>query len=284
MRTERLHHVAPAAGVARHVQTELIMGLPITIIVTDSGDLPGRRAMPARSRQSMQAREEEMAQAAAETFDYFRTVDEQFSPYKESSEVSRINRGELSETEYSPEMKRVLRLCEQTKRETHGYFDPWWKGRFDPSGIVKGLSTYDAASILKRRGFENFCIEAGGDIEVRGRDAGRHKWRIGIRNPFNPDTIIKTVVLENMGIATSGLYVRGEHIYNPITGENAREIASFTVIGPNVYEADRLATAAFAMGKGGLDLIASFSGFDAYMVEYSGIATYTDGFLRYVTL
>jgi thiamine biosynthesis lipoprotein len=225
-----------------------------------------------------------MAEAAAETFDYFREVDEQFSPFKESSEVSRINRGELSEAEYSPEMKRVLRLCDQTKRETHGYFDPWWKGRFDPSGLVKGLAAYDAASILKRRGFENFCIEAGGDIEVRGRNAGRHKWRIGIRNPFNPDTIVKTVVLENAGIATSGLYIRGEHIYNPITGKNAKEIASFTVIGPNVYEADRLATAAFAMGKGGLDLIASFPGFDAYMVEYSGVATYTDGFLRYVTL
>jgi len=279
MKTEQLHNVAPVDTVAHFMQTEIIMGMPITVIVTDTG-----KEKFALGSRSMRDREHEMVDSTAQVYDYFRAVDEQFSPYKETSEVSRINRSEIAEGDFSPEMKRVMHLSEETKQITHGYFDVWHDGRLDPSGLVKGLAIYDAAGIMRRRGFENFCIEAGGDIEVSGRNAGGHKWRIGIRNPFNPDTIIKTVVLENRGIATSGLYIRGEHIYNPISGENAKEIASFTVIGPNVYEADRLATAAFAMGRKGLELISTFRDFDAYMVEYNGIATYTDGFLRYITL
>jgi len=57
------------------------------------------------------------------------------------------------------------------------------------------------------------------------------------------------VYVTDEGIATSGTYLRGEHIYNPKTGEAASEIVSLTVIGPNIYEADRFATAAFAMVK-----------------------------------
>lgn len=253
-------------------ETEIIMGLPVTVVLV------------ARSDRDVDERRETLHADIERVYEYLRDVDEQFSPYKESSEVSAINRGGV-ELEYaSPEMTRVLRLAEETKTLTHGYFDAWFEGKFDPSGIVKGLALHDAAKILEDRGYENFCIEGGGDIEVRGRNAGGRKWRIGIRNPFSPDEIIKALVLENRGIATSGLYIRGEHIYDPVGGGKATAIASMTVVGPNVYEADRIATAAFAMGPAGLEFVASLPDHDGYMVEDNGMATYTDGLLRYVTL
>ncbi len=276
MRQARLGGAMVAEEALGFVRTELVMGFPVTIAVANPDGEPSSLASRTASRR-------EIAAAVAAVYDHLREVDVRFSPYRATSEVSRINGGELREEGFSPEMKRVLRLCEETKRATRGYFDPWRGERLDPSGLVKGLAVYDASGILRDRGFEDFCIEAGGDIEARGRCSGGEKWRIGIRSPFDPRTVVKAVALENRGIATSGLYARGEHIYNPLTGRNATETASFTVIGPNLFEADRFATAAFAMGRRGLELIRNSSDLDGYMIEHDGTATYTEGFLRYVT-
>jgi thiamine biosynthesis lipoprotein ApbE len=60
------------------------------------------------------------------------------------------------------------------------------------------------------------------------------------------------------------------------------DVVSLTVIGPNVYEADRFATAAFAMGKKGIYFIEQLPGFEGYMIDTSAQATYTSGFERYV--
>ena len=64
---------------------------------------------------------------------------------------------------------------------------------------------------------------------------------------------------------------------DPIT-----DILSLTVIGPDVYEADRFATAAFAMGRSGIDFIEDFPGFEGYMIDKDKQATYTTGFTRFV--
>ena len=93
---------------------------------------------------------------------------------------------------------------------------------------------------------------------------------------------MKTLWLQDCGIATSGTYIRGQHIYNPKKrGEPVTEIVSLTVIGPNVYEADRFATAAFAMGSAGIHFIEDLEGFEGYMIDPHGLATYTSGFERY---
>jgi thiamine biosynthesis lipoprotein len=49
-----------------------------------------------------------------------------------------------------------------------------------------------------------------------------------------------------------------------------------------VYEADRFATAAFAMGKRGIYFIEQLPGFEGYMIDASARATFTSGFERYV--
>jgi thiamine biosynthesis lipoprotein len=61
-----------------------------------------------------------------------------------------------------------------------------------------------------------------------------------------------------------------------------QDIVSLTVIGPNVYEADRFATAAFAMGKRGIYFIEQLPGFEGYMIDAAARATFTSGFERYV--
>ena len=241
-------------------RTKIIMGMPITVEVV-----------------------EKVAGSDIESvFAYFRSVDKRYSTYKASSEISKINAG-LPRNKWSREMKAVLELCEQTKELTNGYFDISHDGKLDPSGLVKGWAINNAANLLLDKGVKNFYIEAGGDIQAHGTNADNQPWAVGLRNPFNIEEIIKVIRLTTEGVATSGAYIRGQHIYNP--HNNHREagfVKSLTVIGPNVYEADRYATAAFAMGQDGIAFIESTPGLEGYVVDANKLATYTSGFERYV--
>lgn len=237
------------------------MGMPITLEIVDesasSGDFATAR-------------------------DYFNHIDETFSTYKPTSEISRINNG-LPEDQWSREVRDVLRLCQKTKQETNGYFDIELGGQIDPSGLVKGWAIKQAADLLQERGRGNFCLEVGGDIQVAGHNATNQPWRIGLRNPFNEAEIIKTVAVTTEGVATSGTAERGQHIYNPHRpAKLIEEVVSITVIGPDIYQADRFATAAFAMGQRGIEFIESRGDLEAYMVDAEGIATLTSAFERYL--
>ncbi len=221
-------------------------------------------------------------QPVEQVFDFFKAVDERFSPYKKDSELSRLNQG-ADPLELSEEMRQILRLCEETKQQSDGYFDVRNNGKIDTSGLVKGWAIYKGTSILKQQGFADFYIEAGGDIQAEGLNEQGEPWAVGIRSPFNIKQIIKVVRLSGLGIATSGAYIRGDHIYNPKQiNQPPAHIKSLTVIAGDVYEADRFATAAYAMGESGISFIASLPGFEGYMVNDRGVATYTDGFEQYV--
>jgi FAD:protein FMN transferase len=238
------------------------MGMPITIEVVDArvkeGDI-------------------------ANIFDYFASVDRMFSPFKKESEISRLNSGELTKKELSTDVRQILQLADDTKKESNGYFNVTHKGKIDPSGIVKGWAIYNASGLLKEHGFGHFYIDAGGDIQVSGKNEYGESWTVGIKNPFKQDEIVKIVKLENKGIATSGLYIRGNHIYNPHSPDiPISGLASMTIIGPTVYDADRFATAAFAMGEKGIQFIEKLPGYDGYMIDSNGIATMTSKFSRFV--
>lgn len=247
-------------------ETRILMGMPVTVEVVDA-------AMPKAPT----------TQIIDEVFAYFTYVDEKFSTYKTCSEISLINQHELTVAAASADMRLIFALAEATKQATDGYFDIAHNGSYDPSGIVKGWAIHNAAEILRQYHVENFYVEAGGDIEAAGKNSQGQNWRVGIRSPFNMNEIVKVLTVSNCGVATSGTYIRGQHIYNPKQNDQLMtEIVSLTVIGPNIYEADRFATAAFAMGKVGIQFIEQLAGFEGYLIDAAGLATFTSGFTRYV--
>lgn len=241
-----------------------MMGMPITVeVVTRAEDVAASAAI-------------------ADVFLFFDYVDRTFSPYKADSEISQLNQGHLTLATVSDPVRHILALAEETKRDTNGYFDVYRQGVCDPSGLVKGWAIYNAAAMLAERGFRHYFVEAGGDIQAMGHNEAGEAWRVGIRNPFNMHEIVKVLSICDCGVATSGTYVRGQHIYNPktMTPLNS-DVLSLTVIGPNIYEADRFATAAFAMGAAGIEFIERLEGFEGYQIDRHGMATFTSGFAEW---
>ncbi len=243
-------------------QTRLLMGMPVTVEIVDAATDEALNAV----------------------YEYLEYVDAKFSTYKPESEISRLNRREITLEQASEDMRSIFALAELTRQETDGYFDIERDGYYDPSGIVKGWAIYNAAEILRERGFTNYYVDAGGDIQAVGKNSRGEKWRVGIRNPFNVTEIVKVLSIADAGVATSGTYIRGQHIYNPKrSNQPITDIVSLTVVGPNVFDADRLVTAAFAMGREGIWFIQDLDGFEGYLIDATGQATFTSGFERFVT-
>jgi FAD:protein FMN transferase len=223
-----------------------IMGMPIGIDVRDRGDVDLEPA-----------------------FDWLREVDAVFSTYREDSEISRLDRGELTLADCRPEVDEVL---------TRGYFSVRPAGRLDPSGFVKGWAVDRAAQRLAAAGAESFCINAGGDIVARGRAAPDRLWRVGIRHPEDLEQLAAVLAVEDLAVATSGLYERGAHIVDPHTGRPPAGLLSVTVVGPELATADAYATAAFAMGEDGPAWTASLAGHHAMCITSDHRVLSTPGF------
>jgi len=243
-------------------ETRLLMGMPITLEIVDPGV---------------------SINIVDEGFAYLEYVDNKFSTYKDQSEISRLNQGQLELEQASRDMQTVFALAEQMRLKTHGYFNIQRNGFLDPSGLVKGWAIYNTAGIIRQKGYQNFYVEAGGDIQAVGKNSQGQDWIVGIRNPFNMDELVKVVAISNGGVATSGTYIRGQHIYNPKEPQTPiTDIVSLTVIGPDIYTADCYATAAFAMGRAGIAFINNLDGYEGYMIDSDRRATFTRGFTRYV--
>jgi thiamine biosynthesis lipoprotein len=190
-----------------------------------------------------------MSAAVDEVEQFFFSVDQDFSTYKENSQVSRIRRGELKIEDASEYVQQVWALCEFSREITMGAFDPWKaEGGFDPSGLVKGWAAEVGAQMLVEAGVENLLINASGDIVLRGGKPDGGPWNIGIASPDDVEKYVKFFDVADGSVATSGDYEKGAHIVDPHTGLIAIGARSATVIGPDGSICDALATALMVDG------------------------------------
>ncbi len=240
-------------------RVEHVMGMPVVVDIRDdaaAGEAP-----------------------LDELFDWLGWVDATFSTYKRDSEISRLARGALALPDAHPEVRLVLHRCDELREETCGYFDAHATGTLDPSGLVKGWSVDRAAEILQEAGFRNFAVSAGGDMRLSGRAIPQLHWRVGIQHPLDRNEVCAVVEANNLAVATSGAYARGDHVLDPHTGRPPREVLSVTIAGPDLATADAYATAAFAMGPhAGPSWTARLRGYEAMTILADGSVLTTGRF------
>lgn len=131
------------------------------------------------------------------------------------------------------------------------------------SAIAKGYSSDIIARLLEREGVENYMVEIGGEVTMKGVNPKGECWRIGINKPEDDSTGIINEIEEIVqlckkgGVATSGNYrnyyvkdgKKYAHTIDPRTGYPAEQsILSATIVANDCMTADAYATAFMAMG------------------------------------
>ncbi|WP_067149854.1 FAD:protein FMN transferase [Pseudotamlana agarivorans] len=136
------------------------------------------------------------------------------------------------------------------------------KGTFlDFNAIAKGYGVDVIGEFLESQNINDYLVEIGGEIRVRGMNAEKnHLWKVGIESPnFEGEHMISDVVeLKDEAMATSGTYrkfkvdkegKRYAHIIDPKTGFPSKtSLLSISVIDKTCMTADAYATAFKAMG------------------------------------
>ena len=131
----------------------------------------------------------------------------------------------------------------------------------DLGAMAKGYGVDALAGILDEAGYENWFVEIGGEVVVKGFNPDGVPWRIGIQypttNPMETGRLQGIVNLTRGATATSGDYrnyrvqdgVLYSHILDPRSGRAVlSDTASVTVVAPSCMDADGMATALFVMG------------------------------------
>jgi thiamine biosynthesis lipoprotein len=213
-------------------------------------------------------------------FEWFRQIEETCTRFNEASELMQLTKQVGVAVPASTILYEAVRFALMVAEESGGAFDPtaghstehgvsYRDVQLDPDrktvtllrpltldlgGVAKGLAVDTAARELQP--FEDFAIDAGGDLYFGGRNPDGGPWSVGIRHPRIDNELIDSLHVTNKAVCTSGDYERGRHILNPLTGAPPDTVASATVVAPTAMLADALATAAFVLGPAdGLQLL-----------------------------
>lgn len=235
-----------------------VMGLPISVA------LRGRHAGDDAARAAWAA-------ALAD----LRAADAMFSRYRDDSWVSRLNGGYVDVSAAPADVVAVLALGEAARAASDGAFDVWRRGpdgrrQLDTDGVVKGWAVQRAARHLIALPDTDVCLGGGGDLVCWTADPTGEPWRIGIENPTDPAALVGRVPINRGAVATSSAAHRGAHIVDARTGNPPQDLASVTVLAPDLVAADVDATAAFAQGRGALTWLRSRPG-------RGGLVVWADG-------
>lgn len=132
----------------------------------------------------------------------------------------------------------------------------------DLSGIGQGYSVYLIAKILEKTGINNYMVEIGGEMLVKGRKPNDGDWKIAIERPTpNANKIQKLISLNSdsaVAVMTSGTYrhffdeagKQYSHVIDPRQGRPiSHQTVSVTVLMDNPTLADAWSTALLCLGS-----------------------------------
>lgn len=176
------------------------------------------------------------------------------------------------------------RITVDDRRNTVMRSDP--ETVIDLGGIGKGAAADALVQYLETTDISYGLVSVGGTIGVFGDKPDGTPYKIGIRDPDDPDGVLTYLHISDGFVAVSGDYeryfeengVRYHHIFDPTTGYPAdsglRETAVYCTDGA---AADALSTALFVMGPEASLALYETGGFEAVLVSSDGTVTATRG-------
>lgn len=150
--------------------------------------------------------------------------------------------------------------------------------RLDLGGIAKLPILQAGMQRLQRLGVRNAMINGGGDVMVMGQLNGR-AWRVGVRDPRQPEKLLGVVSLNQGFVAASGDYERFvmhrgkrlHHILDPRTGYPTQGPHGVVLISDRLELVNGMGAAIMVSGsQAGRARVARSPGLDALIVDADG--------------
>ena len=146
----------------------------------------------------------------------------------------------------------------------------------DLSGWAKGRAVDMISTALDTSGIDNYLVEIGGELRVRGHNGEQRKWAVGIEAPSTSQRVPRAIIrVTDTSVATSGDYrnyfqydgTSYSHTIDPRTGRPVvHNLAAVTVVHPENAFADAMATALLVMGPEAGPKLAEDLGIAAYFL------------------
>ncbi len=144
------------------------------------------------------------------------------------------------------------------------------------NGIAQGYITDRVTELLGNEGFENAVIELG-ETRALGQAPDGTPFRVGLLNPHEPNQVMEHVSLAGASLSVSGGYGQslpdgtGHHIFDPLTGKSANELAQVAVVAPRAMLADALSTAIYVAGeRASAAILSTVAGASAILIRPDG--------------
>jgi len=147
----------------------------------------------------------------------------------------------------------------------------------DLSTIAKGYGVDIVAEYVEQQGINNYLVEIGGEMRLKGFKHTGELWVVAIEKPISTERAIQQyLVPKDNAVATSGDYRnyfeadgrRFSHIIDPATGKPINhKLVSVTVIHPSSMTADGLSTAMMVMGEEQALVFAEKNNLAAYIIS-----------------
>ena len=167
----------------------------------------------------------------------------------------------------------------------------------DLGGIAKGYTSQRLMEIFMDYGVKSAIVSLGGNMQCLGTKPDGSPWRIGVKDPFNPDFGLSAIIqIVDKAVITSGGYERFfvdeetgityRHIIDPATGYPAESgLSSVSIVTSDGMLGDGLSTALYIMG---LEKASDFwrehrENFDAVLIDNDGKLYVTAGLEGAVT-
>lgn len=150
--------------------------------------------------------------------------------------------------------------------------------RIGLGGIAKGYAVDCASELIRKAGFKNHAVKAGGDMKVSGR-WDKKLWSVAIRDPRDRANVVGVLPVANSAISTSGDYeryfeldgVRYAHIIDPRTGYPVQHMRSVTIVSKESWYSDAIAKGVFVLGvEKGMKLVEDLPDVEAVVIDGNG--------------
>jgi FAD:protein FMN transferase len=135
------------------------------------------------------------------------------------------------------------------------------RSQFSFDAIAQGYSVDVLSEFFDSKGVENYMVEIGGELRVKGKNPKGELWTVSLESPNSKRDAIavqETIRVDNKSVVTSGSYrkfkeidgKRYSHAINPKSGVGVtHNLLSVSVVTEKASVADGLATAFLVMGK-----------------------------------